>query len=330
MRTLAFASTIALLGLTSTAEAHFTLVAPLPSNPLDTPAHPNDDQPGKGPPPCGPDATPAAVPFAVQGGHTLHIDVKETTYHPGHYRFALSTARSGLPADPNVYDKNMTLLDPTKGNTTSATATIEMPAVFPVLADDVWDHTTPPTKDWTMDLPIPNMDCADCVLELEQFMAQHPSNVGIGGFFYHHCADLKITADPSMPLAGGGTPDAGAGDAGHDASTTGTGGSTGSAGAAGGSPGGTAGQDGTAGATSTGTAGATTTGTAGTGSAGATGSAGSTTSTGTAGSTGGKTGSSSGGCSLSNSSSGRSAALYVPALAFLALLTRRLRSRRRR
>jgi MYXO-CTERM domain-containing protein len=269
------------------------------------------------------------MPTAVQGGHTLHIDVKETTFHPGHYRFALAASRAALPADPNVYDSKMVLLDPTKGNTTSATATIEMPAVFPVLADDVWDHKVPPTKDWTLDLPIPNMDCADCVLEMEQFMAQHPSNVGIGGFFYHHCADLKITADPSMPLFGSSGPDAGTS---PDASS-GTAGASGSAGATGGGSAGAgeAGSTGSAGATSGGTAG--TTGAAGSTSAEAGtsgGSAGANAGTagavaGTAGKSGG--GSSSGGCTVAGATTAPSIALAgLILLTGAALMTRRRRA----
>jgi hypothetical protein len=31
-------------------------------------------------------------------------------------------------------------------------------------------------------------------------MAQHGANPG-GGFYYHHCADLQITADPKLPPA---------------------------------------------------------------------------------------------------------------------------------
>ncbi|HSZ81004.1 MAG TPA: SCE4755 family polysaccharide monooxygenase-like protein [Polyangia bacterium] len=332
MRTLALASTIALLGLTSTAEAHFVLMTPLPSNPADSVApDTSNNASGKGPPPCGPDATPSATPTAVQGGHTLHLDVKETTFHPGHYRIALAGSRAGLPADPNVYDKNMTLLDPTKGNTTSDTATIENPAVFPVLADDVWDHTTPPTKDWTLDLPIPNMNCADCVLQLEQFMSQHPSNIGIGGFFYHHCADLKITADPSMPIftpgVDGGAPDAatsgsagatGAAGASGSAGAGGEGGST-STGSAGSEP---AGSGGGAGATSTGASGAT--GTAGepAGNAGASGGS-------TAGSGGATTKSSGGGCSVAaQEMTGTAIPLAILGLGLFA--TRRRRSDRSR
>jgi hypothetical protein len=36
------------------------------------------------------------------------------------------------------------------------------------------------------------------VLQIIQFMANHPG-VREGGFSYHHCAMLNITADPEKP-----------------------------------------------------------------------------------------------------------------------------------
>ncbi|HUO23717.1 MAG TPA: hypothetical protein VMU59_14480 [Caulobacteraceae bacterium] len=32
-----------------------------------------------------------------------------------------------------------------------------------------------------------------------QFIAEHGYNMD-GGFDYHHCADLKITANPALPI----------------------------------------------------------------------------------------------------------------------------------
>jgi len=38
-----------------------------------------------------------------------------------------------------------------------------------------------------------------------QFMADHPYNQP-GGYSYHHCADLQITADPAKPIDKGWQP----------------------------------------------------------------------------------------------------------------------------
>jgi len=40
------------------------------------------------------------------------------------------------------------------------------------------------------------------VLQILQFMENHPG-FREGGFSYHHCAIVNITADPSKPLASG-------------------------------------------------------------------------------------------------------------------------------
>jgi hypothetical protein len=49
------------------------------------------------------------------------------------------------------------------------------------------------------DIQLPNITCAKCTLQVIQFMAEHAYNQP-GGYSYHHCADLAITADPSKPI----------------------------------------------------------------------------------------------------------------------------------
>ena len=55
------------------------------------------------------------------------------------------------------------------------------------------------TGDVYVSITLPNLSCDRCTLQIIEFMAEHGANVG-GGFFYHHCADLHITADPRKPL----------------------------------------------------------------------------------------------------------------------------------
>jgi hypothetical protein len=127
----------------------------------------------------------------VQGGHPVAIRLTEFVFHPGHYRFALSVnSRAELPADPNVVEENGL----------SLSASIQTPARIPVLADGVFAHDAPPPGDWQTSLTLPNLNCDKCTLQIIEFMAEHGANVG-GGFFYHHCADLRIKADPSLPVA---------------------------------------------------------------------------------------------------------------------------------
>jgi len=99
-------------------------------------------------------------------------------------------SRAELPADPDVI----------QDNGLSVSAAIQSPARIPVLADGVFRHDSPPTSDWQTSLTLPNLNCDRCTLQIIEFMAEHGPNPG-GGFFYHHCADFKITADPSLPAA---------------------------------------------------------------------------------------------------------------------------------
>jgi hypothetical protein len=286
------------LALTSSAmaEAHFDLIEPRQVS--------NDTGGGKGSPPCGPDTGMAATPTPVMGGHPLKLMINETVRHGGFYRFALAIkSRSELPPDNVVYDSGNRVLPPTGikpagSDGQSARADVQKPPIFPVIADGVWDHPQDgpkpimfPSTMYPDEVMLPNVSCDRCVLQVIEFMHPHGFNPSVpgpgGGYFYHHCAELKITPDPGLPIfvpgADGGAPDtATAGDAATDKATTGAAGASGTAGSSGNAgASGTAGASGAAGATgvagATGTAGATGSGAAGStasGTAGALGTAG--------------------------------------------------------
>lgn len=163
-------------------EAHFTLVQP--------PSCWTIDDGGKGSPPCG-EGTPSNIVTKVQGGHPITIKLVEFVVHPGHYRVALAVnSRAELPPDPDVIADASGL---------SLGASIQNPPKIPVLADGLFVHTSVPDNGvWQADIMLPNINCARCTLQVIEFMADHGPNVG-GGYFYHHCADLQITADPNAP-----------------------------------------------------------------------------------------------------------------------------------
>jgi hypothetical protein len=146
--------------------------------------------------PCGgtfADAgTPSGLITDVEGGQMLRIAVAETVYHPGHYRIALARTRDALPADPEV-----TMHDTERGPR-SLSATIDVNPAPPVLLDGLWPHSERGEYSWETEIEIPNIDCDTCVLQVIQFMAEHPG-VREGGFSYHHCADLRISANPNRP-----------------------------------------------------------------------------------------------------------------------------------
>lgn len=164
------------------AHAHFALLQP--------PSALMIEDGGKGAPPCA-EGPASNVVTQVQGGHPIAIDLNEFVFHPGHYRFALSVnSRAELPPDPDVL----------QDNGVSVSTSIQNPVRIPVLADGVFLHSAPPTGDWQTTLTLPNLNCDKCTLQIIEFMGEHGSNVG-GGFFYHHCSDLRIVADASLPPA---------------------------------------------------------------------------------------------------------------------------------
>jgi hypothetical protein len=137
---------------------------------------------------------PSNIVNKVQGGQMLHIKVQETVFHPGHYRVALAVnSRAELPPDPAANTR-----DSDKGPW-SVSAPIQSPPQIPVLADGLFAHTSKQADPWEADVQIPNINCFRCTLQIAEFMAEHGLNQD-GGYYYHHCADLHITADPSKPI----------------------------------------------------------------------------------------------------------------------------------
>jgi len=156
--------------------------------------------------PCGNAANDATVKPTGEigkavGGSKLHLKVQETVYHPGHYRVALAVnSRDELPSDP-VTTERMTERGPQ-----SVWAVIQSPPQIPEIADGLFQHyvrppvqTPAPPMVWETDVQLPNITCPKCTLQVIQFMAEHGYNQP-GGYSYHHCADLAITADPAKPL----------------------------------------------------------------------------------------------------------------------------------
>jgi len=187
-----FLGLIAMGLLAPFAEGHFRLIEPkswVVENEVGNPQKPG---------PCGgtegAGVSPTNAVTVVQGGQELHIKVQEVVFHPGHYRVALAVnSRSELPEDSAVVTR-----DTAKGPW-SVSAKIDSPPKVPVLADGLWQHTSRSTEPFETDVQLPNINCPACTLQIVEFMAEHGYNKE-GGYFYHHCAVLNITADPSKPV----------------------------------------------------------------------------------------------------------------------------------
>ena len=186
--------------LSGVAHAHFVLISPAASLQQNRLGDPQkiapcggvSANPGRGTP-ANP-GVPSGAVTNVKGGTNLPLMVQESIFHPGHYRVALARTAAQLPPDPVV-----ATADSGRG-LRSQTAVIQNPPVAPVLLDGIFTHTERPTQNFETEIPIPNINCPNCVLQVIEFMADHPGIAVDGGHSYHHCAILNITADPAKPI----------------------------------------------------------------------------------------------------------------------------------
>jgi hypothetical protein len=189
----ALCASVALFAV-GTASAHFILVSPdswIVANQL------GDPQKAA---PCGTSektkGQETGKVTAITGGEKIHLKIKETIYHPGFYRVALSVLdRKELPADPVA-----TTREGARGPI-SVSGKIESNPQMPVLADGLFLHHEKPAPDsfYEADIKVPNINCDKCTLQVIQFMESHGLNAE-GEFTYHHCAVIKITANPALPI----------------------------------------------------------------------------------------------------------------------------------
>jgi hypothetical protein len=192
--------TVALASLSAAADAHFVLVSPAASLVQNRLGDPQkiapcggvSANPGRGTP-ANP-GVPSGAVTNVKGGTNLPLLVQESIFHPGHYRVALARTVAQLPPDPVVTTAQ------TERGVRSQSAVIQNPPVAPVLLDGIFAHTERPTQNFEAEIPIPNITCPNCVLQVIEFMADHPGVAVDGGHSYHHCAILNITADPAKPM----------------------------------------------------------------------------------------------------------------------------------
>lgn len=188
------------ISLSTAAGAHFVLVFPAASLMQNRLGDPQkiapcggvSANPGRGTP-ANP-GVPSGTVTNVRGGTNLPLMVQETIFHPGHYRVALARTLAQLPPDPVVTTAQ------TERGMRSQSAQIQNPPVAPVLLDGIFAHTERPTQNFEAEIPIPNINCPTCVLQVIEFMADHPGVAIDGGHSYHHCAVLNITADPAKPI----------------------------------------------------------------------------------------------------------------------------------
>ena len=200
MRTRLLIAALAAACVSATAHAHFVLISPAASLVQNRQGDPQKIGPCGGVsanPARGTPANPGIPSGAVtniKGGTMFHLLVNEAIFHPGHYRVALARTPAGLPPDPEV-----TTAETERGRR-SVSAVIQNPVVPPLIADGLFPHTERPMGLFETDIAIPNINCPNCVMQVIEFMADHPGIAVDGGHNYHHCAFVNITADTTKPI----------------------------------------------------------------------------------------------------------------------------------
>jgi MYXO-CTERM domain-containing protein len=229
---LALASGAALALMPAPALAHFVLQAPA-SWSVDSPTSGAPEKLG----PCGNEGTPVPavddagrpVITAFQEGQTITVTIQEVVPHPGHYRIALSMqgaingdrVQADFPPDPVVTmgpTNSGSMLCPNLPMAACGSVPIQNPPVFPVLADNVFEHCQAFTGPQSVQIKLPpGVTCNKCALQVLEFMSDHGLNPQ-GGCFYHHCANISIQGT-TVPVDGGTGADSSAGGADGSASS---------------------------------------------------------------------------------------------------------------
>jgi len=150
--------------------------------------------------PCGGTSddpgTPTNAITEMRGGDMLHIKIKETVFHPGHYRVALAVnSIAELPPDPETTTRA------SPRGPLSVSAKIDPNPKPPLLADGLFVHTERPAPGsfHEADIRLPNINCEKCTLQIIFWMGEHALNRD-GDYSYHHCSNLKITSNPVLAI----------------------------------------------------------------------------------------------------------------------------------
>ena len=162
--------------------------------------------------PCGGSnedwGTPSDIVTELVGGSMMPLKIQETIYHPGHHlppgplpRGAGGRHAARAAARPGVDDAAQPPRRMGPAVVGVSQRVIEAPAQAPVLADGLFMHYTrePTPIEFEAEIPVPNINCERCTVQIIQWMAEHAYN-NPGAYSYHHCAHVKITADPSKPI----------------------------------------------------------------------------------------------------------------------------------
>lgn len=168
--------------LPSPAQAHYMLLQPASTYMQGSPY--GDPQKTA---PCGPAAgggTATGQVTTYRPGDTVTLTVRETIFHPGHYRISIGS-------DPSKF---MTPPVTQVGTDQCGSVPIDTNPVLPVVADGLLKHTAAFSGDQTVTFKLPaGFTCSNCTMQVVQYMSNHAAPC-----FYYHCATVNIVDNADM------------------------------------------------------------------------------------------------------------------------------------
>jgi len=179
---LAFSTLAALLP--APAQAHYMLLQPASAYMQGSPY--GDPQKTA---PCGPAAgggTATGQVTTYRPGDTVTLSVRETIFHPGHYRISIGP-------DPSKF---MTPPVTQVGTDQCGSVPIDTNPSLPVIADGLLKHTAAFAGDQTITFKLPaGFTCPNCTMQVVQYMSNHAAPC-----FYYHCANVNIVDNADMSM----------------------------------------------------------------------------------------------------------------------------------
>ena len=153
--------------------------------------------------PCGGAGVPTGVVTEVIAGSQLTVSWAEPIPHPGYFRIGIAMNDGDFRTPTPVLNT---------AGTNCLSSPKESPVAYPTLVDGLFQHSTSMAP-YTTTVTVPMMSCANCKLQVMQFMSSHAPPC-----FYYQCAVLRIVMpDAGVPamdagvLADAGVVDAGTG-----------------------------------------------------------------------------------------------------------------------
>jgi hypothetical protein len=139
--------------------------------------------------PCGPAAgggTATGQVTTYRPGDTVTLTIRETIFHPGHYRVSVGPDPSKFMTPP---------VTPMPGDQ-CASVPIDNNPVLPVVADGLLPHATAFAGDQTVTFKLPaGFTCQNCTMQIVQYMSKHAAPC-----FYYHCATVNIVDNADMSM----------------------------------------------------------------------------------------------------------------------------------